>query len=74
MPSVRAGRRSTQAGCRTASGISGQIQHLVGMQSCDYIIAIDRNPDTPMMQLADVAIVGDLFEIVPKLIEELPLT
>lgn len=55
-----------------ACGISGQIQHLVGMQSCDLIIAIDKNPDTPMMQIADIAIVGDLFEIVPRLIREIP--
>lgn len=47
-------------------GISGQIHHLIGMQSCDLIIAIDINPDTPMMQMADIAIVGDLFEILPK--------
>jgi len=55
-----------------ACGISGQIQHLVGMQSCDLIIAIDKNPDTPMMQLADIAIVGDLFEVIPEIINEIP--
>ncbi|TFG85290.1 MAG: electron transfer flavoprotein subunit alpha/FixB family protein [Spirochaetales bacterium] len=66
--------QTVQASVYVACGISGQIQHLVGMQSCDYIIAIDKNPDTPMMQLADVAIVGDLFEIVPRLLEELPKT
>ena len=54
-----------------ACGISGQIQHLVGMQSCDFIIAIDKNPDTPMMQIADIAVVGDLFEIIPEIIKEL---
>jgi electron transfer flavoprotein alpha subunit len=54
-----------------ACGISGQIQHLVGMQSCDLIIAIDKNPDTPMMQIADVAVVGDLFEIIPEMIKEI---
>ncbi len=54
-----------------ACGISGQIQHLVGMQSCDFIIAIDKNPDTPMMQLADIAIVGDVFEIIPEIMNEL---
>ena len=54
-----------------ACGISGQIQHLVGMQSCDLIIAIDKNPDTPMMQMADIAITGDMFEILPELIKEI---
>lgn len=54
-----------------ACGISGQIQHLVGMQSCDMIIAIDKNPDTPMMQIADIAVVGDLFEVIPQIINEL---
>ncbi len=55
-----------------ACGISGQIQHLVGMQSCDLIIAIDKNPDTPMMQMADIAVTGDLFEIVPALTALIP--
>ncbi|MDR1446477.1 MAG: electron transfer flavoprotein subunit alpha/FixB family protein [Treponema sp.] len=52
-----------------ACGISGQIQHLVGMQSCETIIAIDKKADTPMMQMADIAVSGDLFEIVPALTE-----
>lgn len=52
-----------------ACGISGQIQHLVGMQSCDLIIAIDKNPNTPMMQIADIAVVGDLFEIIPEIVK-----
>jgi len=55
-----------------ACGISGQIQHLVGMQSCDMIVSIDKNPDTPMMQMADIAIVGDLFEIIPEIMNEIP--
>lgn len=55
-----------------ACGISGQIQHLVGMQSSDMIIAIDKNPDTPMMQIADIAVVGDVFEILPEIIAQIP--
>ena len=55
-----------------ACGISGQIQHLVGMQSCDLIVAVDKNPDTPMMQMADIAVTGDLFEIIPALTNEIP--
>jgi len=66
--------QTVQATVYVACGISGQIQHLVGMQSCDYIIAIDKNPDTPMMQLADVAIVGDLFEVIPAIVNEIPRT
>ncbi|TVR32639.1 MAG: electron transfer flavoprotein subunit alpha/FixB family protein [Spirochaetaceae bacterium] len=66
--------QTVQATVYFACGISGQIQHLVGMQSCDFIIAIDRNPDTPLMQLADVAVVGDLFEIIPQLIKEISRT
>lgn len=64
--------QTVQSAVYVACGISGQIQHLVGMQSCDYIVAIDKNPDTPMMQIADVSIVGDLFEIIPELVRELP--
>jgi electron transfer flavoprotein alpha subunit len=52
-------------------GISGQIQHLVGMQSCELIIAIDKKTDTPMMQIADIAIVGDLFEVIPEIIAKI---
>lgn len=60
--------QTVQTKAYIACGISGQIQHLVGMQSCDTIVAIDKNPDTPMMQIADIAIVGDLFEVVPEII------
>lgn len=66
--------QTVQSTVYLACGISGQIQHLVGMQSCNYIIAIDRNPDTPMMQLADAAVVGDLFEVIPAMISELSRT
>lgn len=54
-----------------ACGISGQIQHLVGMQSSDVIVAINKDPECPMMKIANYAICGDLFEIIPLIIKEL---
>lgn len=66
--------QTVQAKVYMACGVSGQIQHLVGMQSSDLIVAINTDPDAPIMKLADIAIVGDLYEVVPAIIKELRAT